>query len=299
MPQFGDTEHDITNLFPVGKVFNYDGHRYSVIMSGKPKPPRGECKTDTYILAKDEAGNKREFKISIKQDNAEFLENKMSLERAKEIFGDDAQAIIKKSVEGVKKNFEDEYLICINSHGHTEAKSIKLGWKFELLRNDGGKKSGLIALSREQKLNIYAGTGLSDDKKNSKVNGVEIHNSGVANMYLQIAPGETNLNVILKNLIPIDDFIDSHDSDMCFACKALNYRATPDKWDGDRPLSVYVDWSICDGKLKGRLVYDKPLETKGNAVGENIQSLLKRLRIDASNFASIKGKVAPGTKIYE
>ena len=111
MTTFGQTEHDVTKLFPEGKEFQYDGHKYRVLISGKPKPLRGECKTDTYIKAVDECNQCREFKISIKQDNAEFLENKISLERAKEIFGKDAQDIIRKSIATVKDNILKDYLV--------------------------------------------------------------------------------------------------------------------------------------------------------------------------------------------
>ena len=298
MGTFGQTEHDVTSLFPAGKEFSYDGHKYRVLVSGKPKPPRGECKTDAYIKAVDENKRIREFKISIKQTNAEFLENKMSLERAKEIFGDDAQAIIKQSISPIANNFKNDYLIHVQQGHHTEAKTIRLGWKFELLRNDGGRRAGSIILTREQKLNVYAGTALNDSKKNCWVNGEIINNSGVANMYVEVEPGENDIETVLADMIPIEDFVDSNNSDLCFACKALNYRAVPDKWDGDRPLAVYVDWKLQGGKMKGTVVMDHPLEHQGNEIGENVRAILKQLKIDASNFESIKKIVSADTKVF-
>jgi len=298
MPSFGSTERDITGLFPVGKQFNYRGHHYKVIISGKPRPTSGECKTDTYILAVDENLSKREFKISIKQSNADFLENKISLERAIEILGPNAQDIIKNSIYPIQQSFIDEYLVCVSRYGRTEEKTIKLGWKFEFLNKSGGDKSGLMNLSRDQKLDIYAGTCLSADKKNSRVNEDVIINSGVANMYLVVEPSETNFNTILANMIPIEEYVDSDASNIYFACKALNYRAIPNKWDGDRPLSVYVDWKIQCGKLKGTLNFSNPLGVRGNEIGNNLQILLRQLNINASNFKSIQSVLAPGIKIY-
>lgn len=299
MGSFGQTEHDVTNLFPKGKKFDYDGHTYQVIISGKPKPPRGECKTDAYIKAVDEDGNYREFKISIKQDNAEFLENKMSLERAKEIFGEDAQDIIRKSIATVKDNFLNDYLVYIEGARRTEPKCIKLGWKFELLRYDGGKRAGKIVLTREQKLNIYAGTELNEGKRNCWVGDSIIEDSGVANMYVEIGADEVSLKNVLSKMIPIEEFVDSQDSDLCFACKALNYRAVPDKWDGDRPLAVYVDWKLENRIMTGKIVLNQPLEHKGNEIGEKVQQILNQLGITEKNFSDIKNHLAPGTNVSE
>ena len=298
MRNFGKTEHDITHLFSNGMNFYYDDHHYHVVLCGKPKPPKGECKTDTYIKAIDENQTAREFKITIKQSNAEFLENKMGLERAKEIFGENAQTIIKESLYRIAKNFTDDFLIHVQKGHHTDAKSIRLGWKFELLRKDGGRRAGKIKLTPEQKLNIIAGTALSRDKKDSKVNGVKIINSGVANMYLEVSPGKNDLDTVLSKMIPVEEFIKDYSDDVYFSCKALNYRVEEGKWDGDRPLSVYVDWSIKDNKLSGNLVMDHPLEHCGNEIGENVKRLLKQLKIDASNFESIRNHVTQETKVY-
>lgn len=48
--------------------------------------------------------NQKEFKISVKQNNADFLENKISLDRAIEILGSDAQSIIERSIAKNKEN---------------------------------------------------------------------------------------------------------------------------------------------------------------------------------------------------
>ena len=299
MPTFGTTEHDITCLFPIGHEFDYDHHHYTILKSGKPKPPRGECKTDTYVLAVDESGSHREFKISIKQPNAEFLENKIKLERAKEIFGDDAQTIINKALEAIKCNFEEDKLVCVKPYKRSAAKTIKLGWKFELLKKDGGKKAGRIELSEEQKWNIYAGTNLSKDKRDCKVNNEVIPESGVANMFLVAQPGDNSLDKVLPKLIKMEDFIRSVPSTVYFACKALNYRLEDGKWDGDRPLAVYVQWDKIDGKLDGKLVMDRPLEVKGNEVGEHIKNLVAGYGINKDNFEEIEHCLSDNTPIYK
>lgn len=65
---------------------------------------------------------------------------------------------------------------------------------------------------------------------------------------------------VIDSLITIEDYVDANPT-VYFACKALNYRTYHKKYDGNRPLSVYVDWNVRDGKLDPVLVYDNPLDT--------------------------------------
>lgn len=80
MPDFINTEHCVEKLFPVGTTFSFEGKKYQVALCGKPRPARGECKTDVYIKGIASDGEAREIKISVKQKNADFLENKMSFD---------------------------------------------------------------------------------------------------------------------------------------------------------------------------------------------------------------------------
>ena len=98
MSNFGKTERKIKDLFLSEKKFTYEQANYSVLKCDKPTSSKGECKTDVYVLAQDDLGNQKEFKISVKQNNADFLENKISLDRAIEILGSDAQSIIERSI---------------------------------------------------------------------------------------------------------------------------------------------------------------------------------------------------------
>lgn len=284
--QFSDTEKKLVEIFSEGTGFKFEGKVYFVELIGKPSPAKGECKTDIYILANTHDGESKEFKISVKQGNADFLENKISLKRAIEIFGDKAQDIITDSTIKIKGSFEEENLIFFYKKGKTEAKCVTLGWKFELLNKLSGNKSGNLVLTDAQKLDVYAGTNLSEDKKNCRVNGGVIKESGVANYILVVDDIDKTADYFASNFEPITNYI--KEKDIYFACKALNYRVTPDKWDGNRPLAVYVNWTLKDKILKGDLTFNNPLETKGNEVGENIQSILKKLNISEDNFSDLE-----------
>ena len=102
-----------------------------------------------------------------------------------------------------------------------------------------------------------------------------IDNSGVSNYILETEITEkTSLNEVLESLISIDEYVESSNG-MFFACKALNYRQRQKKWDGDRPLAVFVEWSVENNLSVPEIIFDKPLEEKGNERARKIINLLE------------------------
>lgn len=298
MPQFSQTEVEIIKLFVPNTVIELEGMKYIIEECAKPRPSSGECKTDVYLKLK--TGKLiREVKISIKQNNADFLENKIKYERAKEILGEDVDVILKNSINSLKDKFLKQYLVVFNRYKKTEAKSIKLGWRFEFVNKLGGDLSGKLILSREQVKDVYSGQNLPDSKRNANVNGRVVYDSGVANYILVIDPNSKyNLQQCIDLLTPIDTYIDQH-PDIFFVCKALNYRANKDKWEGNRSLFVYVNWNIIDGKMTGKLIFEEPLQKEGNEIGNNVRKILRNLKISNANFQTLKIKLDSGVKYYE
>lgn len=297
MAKHGETERHILRLFKEANQFMYNGNNFEILKIGKPSPSKGECKTDIYILCKDNLGKNKEIKISIKQSDADFLENKMSFERAVEIFGDDAEKILIGSILKIKESFENEPLVNFSKFKRTEGNCIKIGWKFELLNKTGGDKSSELLLSNDQKIDVYSGLNLNVSKKNCYVDGELIENSGVATFILEVDNIVDDLSYYINKLEDINTY--AIEQKIYFACKALNYRVNVDKWDGDRPLSVYCDWSLNqENKLEAKLIYDKPLQIKGNSIGNNIRTLLNKLDINSGNFTSIKSKLSSSVKLH-
>ncbi|RFT40511.1 hypothetical protein CG397_01125, partial [Gardnerella vaginalis] len=60
------------------------------------------------------------------------------------------------------------------------------------------------------------------------------------------------------------------------------------KYDGDRPLAVYVNWFVTNGKLDYELVFDRPLLEGGDAVYERLKSALDLLGISNTNDLSLE-----------
>ncbi|MEG1725961.1 MAG: hypothetical protein RR313_11255 [Anaerovoracaceae bacterium] len=277
MAKFGDAERNIVNLLQLGSTFMLGSITYSVVKVGKPTCKKGEPKTDVYVLAKADNGSTKELKISFKKENADFIENKTNAERAEALLGNNWSGLIMEATSSIKSAFENKKLVYKVKGGKTEEGAITLGWKYELLNKTGGELSGIINLSRDQIIDVYAGTHLPDDKKNAAVNGEVINNCGIAN-YILMNDSVDSAQDVIDSLYTIDEYVDKFPT-VYFACKALNYRTYCDKYDGDRPLSVYVDWSVVDGKLNPTLVFDNPLNVKGTEVAEKLKMALKILKI--------------------
>lgn len=280
MGDFGDAERRILAFMAEGTKFVFKEKNYKVTLSGKPTCHKGEPKIDIYILAKS-ASDEIEIKISYKKENADFIENKMSAERAEQLFGEDWADIIEQSTTAIREKFDERILIYKNKFKRTEKGAITLGWKFELLNKNSGELSGKMLLTEEQVIDVYAGGNLADDKRNAMVAGKNIENSGVANYILMDEDVHSAQDVIDK-MVPIKEYVMMH-PDIYFACKALNYRTFAEKWDGDRPLSVQVNWYAKDNKLVPELVYNKPLIVKGNEMADRLLYYMKILNIKTTD----------------
>lgn len=276
MGDFSNAERKILAFMKEGTQFIFQDKNYSVVLAGKPTCHKGEPKTDIYILAKS-VNDETEIKISYKKENADFIENKMSAERAEQLLGDNWSEIIKKSTIAIHDKFEERMLIYKNKFRRTEKGEITLGWKFELLNKKSGDLSGKMLLTEEQVIDVYAGNNLSDDKRNAVVCGQVIEGSGIANYILMDESVQSAQDVIDK-MVPIRDYVNMH-PDIYFACKALNYRSFAEKWDGDRPLSVQVFWNAEENKLVPKLVYNSPLKIKGNEMAIRLLKYMKLLHI--------------------
>lgn len=285
MPDFGPAERRMLSYFVKGTQLKYKDSIWTVVESDKPTCSAGEPKTDIYVSLQN-AECIEEIKISYKKKNAEFLENKTSAERAEKIFGDDWRKIIERTTTSISSNFKNRMRAYTEKFGKTQKGSFTLGWKFELMLVPGGDLSGTIDFTYEQIFDVYAGTSLPKDKRDAMVNERIIKDSGVASHILHDdAEAISSAQDIIDRMVTIDEFIKIHPK-IFFACKALNYRSFDDKYDGNRPLAVQVDWRIDDGKLVSDLVFDKPLELNGTEMANRLIKCMKAIEINNTDDLS-------------
>ncbi len=181
--------------------------------------------------------------------------------------------------------------------GRTDKGAITLGWKFELLNVESGQLSGNMQLSHDQIIDVYAGTNLKGDKRDATVNGEEIPFSGVANYILFENTPVNSTQEAIDSLIPIEDYVDLH-PDVYFACKALNYRTFRQKYDGNRPLAVYVDWYANNGKLDYKIQFDTPLEQGGDYAYARLKAAMDILGVKTTDDLNDENVEDP-SKIHE
>ena len=283
MKTFSGDERKVKKLLSIGNEFDYNGVPYKIDISDKPTCRDGEPKTDIYVHAvnEDNKDQEIELKITFKKENADFIENKIKEQRAEQIFGPEWKLIIKNSTEKLRHQFLAKQLIYQKGYRRTQAGSITLGWKFELLNKPGGDLSGLVPLSNEQLFDIYAGNNLDMEKKDAKIIGETVKNSGVANFILVKDSIESTQDII-NNLEAIEEYIQKYPS-IFFACKALNYRSFSSKWDGNRPLAVYIKWEVINAKLTPSIIFDNPLAVKGDEVCEILRKSMKSMGIQTTD----------------
>lgn len=286
---FSTFEREINNLFPKAATFKYNNELYKVNFSGKPTCKKGEPKTDVFVEVTKLSDNSiSQIKISVKKSNAEFLENKIKPDRAEAIIGSNWSEVIESATKEISNKFEKRYLIFKDKKGKSDAGSITLGWKYEILSVSSGDLSAKLDLNENQVMEVYSGNKLPLDKKNSIVCGKEIKNSGVATSILigNLSSFKSAQDVI-DNLISIKTYVKAN-PDVYLACKALNYRSLIDKYDGNRPLCVFIDWNIVNNKLTPIFRYDKPLITGGKEVLDKLKLSLKALNSSDTNDLSIE-----------
>lgn len=277
---FGDAERRMLSYFKRGVELFYKGRKYIVEEADKPTCSFGEPKTDIYVLLSD--GNLgQELKISYKKENADFLENKTNSKRAEQLFGPEWKEIIIESTSAIADRFKKRVLVYKDALGRTEKGAITLGWKFELLNKPGGDLSGRLNLTKQQVRDVYAGTNLSQEKRDAMVNGRIVRNSGVAD-YILMTEKVNSAQDIVEMMVPIDEYIEAHPN-IYYACKALNYRTFKRKYDGNRPLSVQVEWKIKNGKLTYDLVFDQPLEMNGKEMADSLLTCMEKLSIHTTD----------------
>ena len=161
-----------------------------------------------------------------------------------------------------------------------------------MLNKKSGDLSAEVLLTDDQIIDIYSGMHLDANKRHAYVGNESIYDSGVANFLLfkNIDSLKTAQDVI-DNIVLIKDYVINEQPKIYFACKALNYRTKrvdengnlDPKYDGNRPLSVYIEWSKKNDVLHADFVFDRPLENGGDYAYDQLWKALYEMGITTTD----------------
>jgi hypothetical protein len=276
---YAQTEEHVADLFDPTKhaepvSIQFKGDTWTAVLSAKPVAiGGGEGKSDVYIVLQNEAGEREEVKISIKQSNADYIENKLSMRRAQEIFGDDFKTVMKPYLDIIADKAEEH-------HDPVTEEHITLGLRIDI-ENKGLRKmcTEMTDISRDAKIEIYAGNRLTEKKLHSKVNGEVIENSGAANYILHgDMPDFTSAQVIVDKMVHIEDYVDDPNSPKLYmSAGAVNFRKEG-KFDSARPLGVRMRYTVdpATGEVNGH-TFDRnnPLEVNSTQAAAELPDFIK------------------------
>ena len=260
---YGALEAHIIDVFQADRIFTYNKRLHELVMAGKPRPQGGgECKTDVFVRARDvESGVLSDIKISIKKDNREFLGNKLTAGDMDRYIGPGWQNILQAATTSIRDRFENALLLYATRKYPTCENSITVGWKLEITDRPRNLSVPIPLSDRQIRDYVYKGTNLTQEKKDSYVNGVLVEGSGEADYLLTTTVQNiANANDVITQMERIDD---ADLGDAYFAFTANNYRTDVMKADGPRSLAVRVEWECRGGKLVPNFCYDEPLAYTG------------------------------------
>lgn len=288
---YNDYELHIIDLFNKCENITWNNRLFNKISACKPKGQGrgGEPKTDVYVLLENTLSNDQDtIKISVKKNNSEFLANKLTMEAAKSILGDDWENIVLQAIEFLKYKFEAQdlvYLKTIMKKGVPyEDAYFTLGWKLEITNKRRELSIPFIADKKLITQVVYKGINQPEKMRHAVVFNAIKENSGIADYLLEGSKDiHTTVESILEDLQLLDDYIPENPH---IIFTANNYRFKAKKADGPRSLAVVIDWTVKDGRLKPDFRFDVPLQFKGEKDMMPIVKLcLKQLNI--KNFDDI------------
>lgn len=241
-------ERSISNAFKPGDKVTFNNEQMQVIFATKPlSRTNGEGKTDTFLLLKKADGSTEEVKISIKKSNADFVENKLQAQRARNVLGENWKQRLTPALKQLSESLKD-------LPQETPKGDLTLGYRLDVVNKPTGDRTVKMNLTHKEVVDFYSGETLHEDKRHSFVSDKYRKNSGTAT-HLLFGDSFANGQEILNKLETVDSYAKRH-PDLYIAAKAVNLRKGG-KVESARPLGLYYVWDNADTAAK--LTYENPL----------------------------------------
>lgn len=229
-------ERKVSAAFVPNDRIRYQNTNYTVKLSGKPDADKGgEGKTDAYILLVDEeTAALREIKISIKDSNADMIENKIGKDRMNQIFPKERQAeISSQAIEVLQARIDSgEYMLNNGVPDENGQRVLTVGFLADLVEQGTAGANGVdFEATVDEVIEAWSGANLKLGQRHSSINGEKVENSGVANAILKNKDSSflgkdrmTAQKYILDNCISIEDYAeDPANRVLRFKLRASNF----------------------------------------------------------------------------
>ena len=292
-----NNEKYVMETFKEGTRFLRGDNEWVVDICGKPVVQfgGGEPKTDVFVrlicTSGKRNGDTEDYKFTIKKPDANFLQNKASRKQMNDMLGEKkateliiaaVRDILGRNMESLIKDIAVKKGVKRWSGDKELSDRFNLGYRWDITKQRNGKRSYKPVLTDEEKFDILSGRSMPEEKRNAKVNGQIIENSGVANYYLETdLTGPTHIDDLLKKCKPVDDPFLLDSLEFYITLKALNYYYYPSSHcshhDGPRPLAIYTSY---DDDFNGTIKFDinESLITNGNDRAKILTELIERKR---------------------
>ena len=282
----------------LGEEFEYLGIRYKIIQCSKPS---GETKTDFFIVARNilEKNNKT-FKISYKKHSYSFVENKVQKYRIEELFGCNWKEIIQNQINTKLTEFRKHPLV------NMKKKTITIGWRYEIEQQDKVTSCRTLSASIVENIasQVIWGKHTVKKRKDAKVDGVEILNSGVPDYIVIADPNELSTwQEFFDKLIDIKKYARNHNKmQASFITQNWRWNDTKKKWltEGtSRDFVVWVKWRVVKGKLKGHVVLKQPFQKKSKEIVSDLEGCFEKMNIsiDSKLMENLSNNISDNTTL--
>lgn len=283
-------ESHIVELFNDCKGLTWKGTYYEEINAFKPRNNGGggECKTDIYVSLMRNGHELDSIKISAKLSNADFIGNKLNIQDAKNLLGDDWSSVLHRYIKSISSRFLASSVLEKKIYGGVKDVYFLLGWKLEISNKDRNLAVQLNLPKIDIVNKIYRGFGQPINRLNALDPDKNIIvDSGIADYLLEGTRADFSTAKDITD--KLESFLEYDPPPVYLIFTANNYRVIADKSDGPRTLAVAIDWQTNSDntKLNPIMIFDKPLVYTGqNDMLPVLQSSLAKLNIDLNSITS-------------
>ena len=185
-----------------------------------------------------------------------------------------------------------------------------LGWRYEIEQLDAPKTGGRnLSTIIQQNISsqVLWGDGCADKMRDALVDGKKITNSGIPDFILIKDPESIKtIQDVFDDLHDIRKYAKKHWKMRAgFIAQNNRWNLQTKTWKTEgfsRSFPVWIKWDVVKQKLRGRRIYDKPLEKSAGDIIENLSSCLEEMGISHdSNFSfeMLRGRVCDDTVIRQ